>query len=1559
MSQVSGLDTGLKKIAESLDTVDEDKNVKNLFEVWRLRLKAFMHHHYLGGFYQMVLLLLSVLSVFQYIYGSYLIFYPGHRINVVQYIMANIELVFASIFGFDWLLNLFLADDRLEFLTSFYSMIDLFTVIPTVVTYERECPAFHKDMTFNEIVYYTLCGMLTTRILRALRIRARFWLIEDEVQRALANMGLNIAVMILYNAALMQYFEPDQKLEFHTWMYYMFVTATTVGYGDITPKSVLGRFAAMGMIGFAIITVPDMTNQLLEKMASQSIYARTRYVAKTGRAQHVLICGDIQHSSLLEFFQELFHEDHEMDNLHAVVLHPGLPNAEMQMILKDPRYSLSVTYLEGSPLKDKDLNRAQAERTKAVFLLTNKFSAIPDEEDAKIILQQFSIQRYLRLYSASYRRSLFCLQLIRPENKRHLATASVVGGAVAGAGHQNLIVCLNEIKMGVIAKGIIFPGTNTLIMNLLSSFADDASPSNGQAVSLTSPVSLAASANNAQFYAQYRYQQQQNITFFTNCCRMMGFQDDYALQQQHYLGGIETLEEDEDASDWIGEYQRGCDWEIYTTELSPSFSGAVFANLSEVLYLKLGIVLFGLEIEELSGGGSGGVGGGLKGSGNGPKLLLNPADLVIPTREEAHVTAFVIAKNKAQSDLSFSANDGTNDGDTHFSHLSVLAGSLGNNAINSSNDNKHSSTSSDRPVSSSPQRISVPTSSTGRTGSIFHNATGSHSGGGLGLFPTTTSFNRRESSHGEEVKDDSHHGSPHDSSKTKGKNGGRPEKMAWQALLHRHEVEKSAETLQEELQKAEDLFIKEMYYCHTDYVMDLGDVIVKTSITEAKPFIDNHIIIIGKALSNLYDLIRPLRAKTLGALKHIVILYPGDFPLAVWQRIGIFESIWIVRGSPLEEADIRRCGIFKAKQVIMLADATSLTSGKGSDAGDNRRASSKGVSTTDADSDALVDADAIFCYQAVKRLNEAANVVVEIVRQSNVTYLDPETGLNSNEIDYKFTPQFASGALFTTSLLDTLVCQAFYNTKIVEVINKFVGFGVENSHDALHKANASSPTKSQSYMSGPTNGRTSPLGSISRTIGSGGGSGSSPHHPSSTSAFTTKHLTSAALYQIPVMVEGLESRTYGALYSHLARRNLIPLGILRGIFANTKSGPKNNKMPYVFTNPPKDTELFSCDKVFVLSQKPVKIVKGKDPETAPSNGRATTANIIEQTLLRQRQKTTEDVVAMLSALTEDLQRHGDAQKQYMDNSMYQLSDHLQGQLQQLAGQLDATTHTTQLLAQQVHYLTQQMLANNTMAGYHHNNNNSGDGSRGVSFANGLQATSNNVYPSFGANNSSNGNNNVNGGGSASNTNSRRPSVLMMSPPSSGANNATTPAGFTRSRSVSMSANSNNNSSGLYGSPLIPPPISLPATPNLAAAHHNNRKSMTPNGLLARPSSAASTGALGSSSGNKALRVGATISPQRTTRAKSPANHISLSGGSTGSQNNSPSIREAHRNTGGSLGSSHSSHSHHSSSTNTNANANTRGAVPSSNNSATSSPSHRQNATAASTSSNRPRLNTTG
>jgi hypothetical protein len=89
-------------------------------------------------------------------------------------------------------------------LFSFYSMVDIMTVIPIFVMYGRTCPAINASNTPTEVVEFFLCGMQTTRILRALRLRRHFVKIEDEVQRFLANMGLNIVVMLLFSRSFWQ-----------------------------------------------------------------------------------------------------------------------------------------------------------------------------------------------------------------------------------------------------------------------------------------------------------------------------------------------------------------------------------------------------------------------------------------------------------------------------------------------------------------------------------------------------------------------------------------------------------------------------------------------------------------------------------------------------------------------------------------------------------------------------------------------------------------------------------------------------------------------------------------------------------------------------------------------------------------------------------------------------------------------------------------------------------------------------------------------------------------------------------------------------------------------------------------------------------------------------------------------------------------------------------------------------------------------------------------------------------------------------------------------------------
>ncbi len=83
---------------------------------------------------------------------------------------------------------------------------------------------------------------------------------------------------------------------------------------------------------------------------------------------------------------------------------------------------------------------------------------------------------------------------------------------------------------------------------------------------------------------------------------------------------------------------------------------------------------------------------------------------------------------------------------------------------------------------------------------------------------------------------------------------------------------------------------------------------------------------------------------------------------------------------------------------------------------------------------------------------------------------------------------------------------------------------------------------------------------------------------------------SSCMYMISVP-ENLENKTYAGLFKHLARENVLPLGLLRDLPPNTPVGQRGNKMPYVFTNPEKTAEIMPNDKVYVLSMTPMSVSK--------------------------------------------------------------------------------------------------------------------------------------------------------------------------------------------------------------------------------------------------------------------------------------------------------------------------------------------------------------------------------
>jgi hypothetical protein len=199
----ASFDARIKKMTDQLsDQIpgadDSDDKGKGVLELLRSGILYYRDRTLIGQLYIQLMLLINVLSCFQYIYLTYTTIDTNTSADL-YYAFFYLELVVACLFVFDFILSLFSADNFLLFFTTFQCWVDIMTFIPVFTTYNIACPDFYHIGSAKACVYFVLCGMTTTRILRSLRFQKYFLAIEDEVQRYLADMGLKIVVMILFS----------------------------------------------------------------------------------------------------------------------------------------------------------------------------------------------------------------------------------------------------------------------------------------------------------------------------------------------------------------------------------------------------------------------------------------------------------------------------------------------------------------------------------------------------------------------------------------------------------------------------------------------------------------------------------------------------------------------------------------------------------------------------------------------------------------------------------------------------------------------------------------------------------------------------------------------------------------------------------------------------------------------------------------------------------------------------------------------------------------------------------------------------------------------------------------------------------------------------------------------------------------------------------------------------------------------------------------------------------------------------------------------------------------
>lgn len=167
-----------------------------------------------------------------------------------------VEMGFTVLFTIEYILRLIAVRRPLAYARSLYGAIDLIAVAPTWLALIVPGAQF----------------FLTVRVLRVLRIFRVLKLTEYLAEAGVITSALRasrrkifvflfavITLVVLIGALIYVVEGPTNGFtDIPTAMYWAIVTLTTVGYGDLSPQTPLGKFLAsfVMIIGYAIIAVP-------------------------------------------------------------------------------------------------------------------------------------------------------------------------------------------------------------------------------------------------------------------------------------------------------------------------------------------------------------------------------------------------------------------------------------------------------------------------------------------------------------------------------------------------------------------------------------------------------------------------------------------------------------------------------------------------------------------------------------------------------------------------------------------------------------------------------------------------------------------------------------------------------------------------------------------------------------------------------------------------------------------------------------------------------------------------------------------------------------------------------------------------------------------------------------------------------------------------------------------------------------------------------------------------------------------------------------------------------